>query len=177
MTNYHIFNTEQNPIYMQQSNVFASPGINGAPELDAAKNGVLYILNSGSVSVGSGSSLLLQAANPVGSGKRLFVSRVAGGTTAAAALTIASGGTIAGGTTPAPFNALFGNSAASAATTRQNTGTLGGAPTTVMTMQVTSGMFAIDFSGSLVVQAGQTISLTLGAGALTGSLNLTWWEA
>ena len=177
MNNYNVFNTEHNPVYMQQNNVFTSPGINGAPELDAAKSGFLFILSTGSVAVGSGSSLLLQAANPAGSGKKLYISRISGGTTAAATLTVASGGTITGGTTPTPFNALFGSATTSVATTKQNTGTLGGTPTTALTMQITSGMYLIDFGGGLIVQANQTISVTLGTAALTGSINLTWWEA
>ncbi|NBD25322.1 hypothetical protein [Paenibacillus glycinis] len=177
MNNYNVFNTEHNPVYMQQNNVFTAPGINGPPELDAAKSGFLFLLNTGSVAVGAGNSLMLQATNPSGSGKRLYISRISGGTTAAATLAIASGGTITGGTTPVPFNALFGSATTSVATTRQNTGTLGGAPTTAMVMQITAGMYLIDFAGGLVVQANQTISMTLGTVALTGSINLTWWEA
>ncbi|SDX95671.1 hypothetical protein [Paenibacillus sp. CF384] len=176
MNNYNVFNTEHNPIYMQQNNPYTSPGVNEGPEADAAKSGFLFILNTGSTSVGSGNSLLLQAANPNGSGKKLYISRITGGTTAAATLTIASGGTITGGTTPTPFNALFGSSTTSVVTTKQNTGSLGGSPTTCMVMQVTSGLFDISFTGSLIVQANQTISVTLGTGSLTGALNLTWWE-
>lgn len=177
MNNYNVFNTEHNPIYLQQNNVYTSPGIVGIPELDAAKSGFLFVLSSGSVSVGSGSSLLLQAANPSGNTKKLYLSSITGGTTAAATLTILSGGTITGGTTPTPFNALFGSGTTSSAATKQNTGTLGGTPTTVMALQVTAGMFSVDFSGGLIVQANTTVSVTLGTAALTGSINLTWWEA
>ncbi|AZN38665.1 hypothetical protein [Paenibacillus albus] len=177
MNNYNIFNTEHNPIYMQQNNAYTSPGVIEGPEADAAKNGILYILNTGSTSVGSGSSLLLQATNPSGSGKKLYISRIAGGTTAAATLTVASAGTITGGTTPTPFNALFGSSKTSIATTKQNTGTLGGTPTTCFVTPLTAGLFDIAFAGSLIVQENRTISVTLGTGSLTGAINLTWWEA
>ena len=176
MVNYHVFNTELKPIYMQQNNTFTSPGIIGAPELDAAKNGVLFILSTGNISVGAGSTLLLQTANP-NSSKRLYISRISGGTTAAAALRIASGGTITGGSTPTAFNALFGNVTTSVATNRSNTGTLGGTPVTVMTLQLTSGMYLFDLDGGLIVPPNQSLSVTLGTGALTGSINLTWWEA
>ncbi|QHW32451.1 hypothetical protein GZH47_17625 [Paenibacillus rhizovicinus] len=177
MNNYNVFNTEHNPVYMQQNNNFTSPGINGLPELDAAKSGFLFILTSGSVAAGSGSSLLLQVTNSNGSGKKLYISGITGGTTAAATLTVLSGGTITGGTTPTPINALFGSATTSVVTTKQNTGTLGGTPTTVMAMQLTAGMYNVELSGGLIVQANQTLSLTLGTGALTGSINLTWWEA
>ncbi|MBM7566614.1 hypothetical protein [Paenibacillus sacheonensis] len=177
MNNFNVFNTEHNPVYMQQNNVFTSPGINGIPELDAAKSGALFLLSTGSVAVGGGTSLLLQAANPSGSAKKLYLSRISGGASAAAALTVFSGGTITGGTTPAPVNALLGSATATVATTRQNAGTLGGTPTTVMAMQITAGMYVVDFGGGLIVQANQTLSVALGTGALTGSINLTWWEA
>ncbi|WP_181909426.1 hypothetical protein [Paenibacillus taihuensis] len=44
---------------MQQNNAYTSPGVVGGPEADAEKNGILFILNTGSVSVGSGKALHL----------------------------------------------------------------------------------------------------------------------
>ncbi|MFD0673323.1 hypothetical protein [Cohnella sp. GCM10027633] len=176
MSNYAIFNASNNPLYTQSTNTYLVPAIEGSPESDAAKSGQLYILSSGSVAVGGGSSLLLQIANPNGSGKTVYVSSIMGGVTAAVTLNAFKGGTITGGTTPTPQNANFGSANASIATTRQNTGTLGGTPTNIASVPLTAGMYQLQFAGGLVVPPNQTLTVTLGTTASTSSAIITWWE-
>lgn len=176
MTNYTVFNKSNSPLYTQSTNTYLTPAIEGAPESDAAKSGILYIASSGSTAVGSGSSLLFQIANPGGSGKTIYVSSVAGGVTAAVTLNLLKGGTITGGSSPAPFNANFGSSNTSIATVRQNTGTLGGTSTNFMSIPLTSGMYMLIFGGGVVVPPNQTLSITIGTAAATSSAALTWWE-
>jgi len=176
MTNYSVFNQSNSPLYTQSTNTYLVPGIEGSPEGDAAKSGALYILSSGSVGVGSGANLLLQLANPSGSGKTIYVSSLMGGTTAAATVTVLKGGTITGGTTPTPFNANLGSANTSIGSTRQNTGTLGGTSTGFLALPVTAGMYLLDFGGGVVVPPNQTLTVTVGPGSLTASAALTWWE-
>ncbi|RKP47369.1 hypothetical protein D7Z26_24055 [Cohnella endophytica] len=176
MTNYTIFNKSNSPLYTQSVNTYLAPAIENTPGGDAAKSGSLYILSTGSVSVGAGNSLLLQIANPSGSGKTIYISNLMGGVTAAGTVAILKNGTITGGTTPTPFNANFASVSTSVTTTKQNTGTLGGTPTSFVNVQVTAGMYLLDFGGGIVVPANQTLSIAVGTGALTASANLTWWE-
>ncbi|MCR8631014.1 hypothetical protein [Paenibacillus radicis (ex Xue et al. 2023)] len=176
MTNYSIFNHANAPLYTNMTNTYANPGVETLPEGNAAISSLLFTLTTGGVSVSSGQSLLLQAANPAGSGKTLYLSKVMGGTTAAATLLFYSGGTITGGTTPVPVNSNFGSSNASIITSKQNTGSLTGTPTTVITLPITAGMYLVALGGAFVIPAGQTFTATLGTGALTGSINIIWWE-
>lgn len=176
MTNYAIFNKSNDPLYTQSTNTYLIPAIEGSAESDAAKSGQLYIVTSGSVAVGSGNSLLIQIANPSGSGRTAYLSSVTGGSTAAVTLTLFKGGTIASGTTPTPVNANFGSANTSVVTARYNTGALVGSPTTFASIQLTAGIFQVYFSGGVVIPANQTLSITAGTAAATSSVNITWWE-
>ncbi|WP_127531229.1 hypothetical protein [Paenibacillus kobensis] len=175
MTNHSVFNNENSPVYMLANNGYASPGIFSPSEYDAAANQRLFCLTTGNVSVGSGASLHLQITNPNASGRTVYVSRIAGGASNTITLTVYSGGTITGGTTPAPFNAFFGSSTTSVVTTRQNTGALGGSPTSFFTAMA-ADLYVIDLNGSIIVPANQTLTVSAGTGSLTASLNLLWWE-
>lgn len=177
MTNDAVFNSQNSPIYAQSTNTYLVPGVESPPESDAAKSQVLYIATSNSTSVGSGSSLLFQIANPSNSGKSLYLSSISGGATAAATVTVYSGGTITGGTTPTPLNANFGSTNTSVMTTRLNTGTLGGTSTSVMAFLVSSGLFLIRFTGAIIVPPGKTVTVTIGTGSLSASCNFIWWES
>ncbi|MFD0678044.1 MULTISPECIES: hypothetical protein [unclassified Paenibacillus] len=64
MTNYSIFNQANAPLYTNMTNTYANPGVETLPEGNAAISSLLFTLTTGSVSVSSGQSLLLQAANP-----------------------------------------------------------------------------------------------------------------
>ncbi|MWV43112.1 hypothetical protein GRF59_05665 [Paenibacillus sp. HJL G12] len=177
MANFNIFNRSTRPLYTQSVNTFTSPGIGTFAGSGAASSGESFTLTSGSVSVPASQSLLLQISNPAGSGKSVYVSRISGGATAAAAVNVLSAGTITGGTTPTVQNNLFGSSIVSIVTTRQNNGTLGGTPILYLNMPITTGIYVISLDGSIVVPPGQTLTVTLGTGALTASINLSWWEA
>ncbi|WP_135557323.1 hypothetical protein [Paenibacillus cymbidii] len=175
MTNYSVYNNIGNPLYTQLTNTYAAPGVEALPASDAAKNGSLFVLNSGSIALSAGQSILQQIANPSAGTKTFYISSVSGGGTAAATVTLYSGGTISGGTTT-PFNMRLGSANASAATARQNTGTLGGTPASFLTVPVTAGQYTISLGGSVVVSANQTFSVTIGPGAATASLAIIWWE-
>ncbi|MEC0370380.1 hypothetical protein [Paenibacillus chibensis] len=177
MANFKVFNRSTRPLYTQNVNTYASPVIGTEAGSGAASAGESFMLTSGSVSVPASQSLLLQISNPSGSGKSVHVSRISGGATAAAAVNVYSGGTITGGTTPTPQNNLFGSSIASVVAARQNNGTLGGTPILYLNLPITTGIYSINLDGSLIVPPGQTLTVTLGTGALTASVNLTWWEA
>ncbi|MWC27355.1 hypothetical protein [Paenibacillus sp. MMS18-CY102] len=176
MTNYSVFNNENSPVYMQANNGYTAPAIVSPSEYDAAGNQRLFYLTTGNVSVGSGASLLLQITNPNGSGRTIYVSRIAGGASNSITLTVYSGGTITGGTTPAPVNGYLGSATATVVTTKQNTGTLGGGPVSIFTAMA-SDLYVVDFEGAIIVPANQTLSVTVGTGSLTASINLVWWEA
>ncbi|BFH63320.1 MULTISPECIES: hypothetical protein [Paenibacillus] len=177
MVNFKIFNKSSLPLYTQNVNTYTSPGIGSLPSSSAASAGASFTLTSGSVTVPISQNLLLQISNPAGSGKTVYASSISGGSTAAATVNVYSGGTITGGTTPTPQNNLFGSTITSIVTTHQNNGTLGGSPVLYINVPVTAGLYSISLNGSLVVPPGQTLTITLGTGALTGSINLSWWEA
>jgi len=177
MTNYSAYNNIGNPLYTQLTNTYAAPGVEALPASDAAKNGSLFVLNSGSIALAGGQSILLQIANPLASTKIVYISSVSGGVTAAATVTLHSGGTITGGTTPTPFNMRLGSANASVVTTRQNTGTLGGTPTNFLTLPVAAGQYTLSLGGSVVVPANQTFTVTIGPGAATAAIAIIWWEA
>lgn len=176
MTNYNVFNNKNNPVYMQANNGYASPAIVSPSEYDAATNQRLFYLTTGNVSIGAGSSLLLQITNPNASGRTLYVSRIAGGSSNSITLTVYSGGTISGGTTPTPVNGYLGSATSTVATTKQNTGSLGGSPVSIFTAMA-SDLYTIGFEGAIIVPSNQTLSVTVGTGSLTASINLVWWEA
>jgi hypothetical protein len=114
--------------------------------------------------------------NAAGSGRTIRIASLSGGTTAAATLVVYSGGTVTIGSTPVPVNTLLGNANTSVVTTRQNTGTLGGTFTSLLSIPLTAGLYALDLNGSIVVPPGQSLSISLGTGNQTGAINLFWWE-
>ena len=157
-------------------NTYVSPGVEATPDAGAAAAGRLFSLTSGNVSVGSGSSLLLQVVNPAASGRTLYFSQVIGGTTAAASLILYRGGTLTGGSVLTPINNLFGSSITSVMTAQQVTGSITGSPVTLISIPLTAGAYSTRLPGTIIVPSGQSMTLSLGTGALTGSLNVSWWE-
>ncbi|PQP84372.1 hypothetical protein C0Q44_07280 [Paenibacillus sp. PCH8] len=176
MTNYNVFNQSNGPLYTQLTNTFSAPGIEASPASGAAAAGSFFALTTNNVSIPSSQNLLLQILNAVGSGRTLRISSLTGGTTAAATLVIYSGGTVTLGSTPVPVNTLLGNTNTSIVTTRQNTGTLGGTFTSLTSIPLTAGMYALDLNGSIIVPPGQTLSISVGTGSQIGAINLFWWE-
>ncbi|MCR8642678.1 hypothetical protein NV379_08380 [Paenibacillus sp. N1-5-1-14] len=176
MPNNFIFNVTGNPLYTQLTNTYTTPGIESFAQSDAAKSGALYTLTSGSVSVTASNSLLLQVANPSGSGVTMYVWRVTGGVSAANTISLYSGGTVTGGTTPAPFNMNLGSTNISAMTTRNAIGTIGGSPVQFTSVLLAAGYYEIGFNGALIVPPNRTLTVTIGTGALTASANISWYE-
>ncbi|MEH6892288.1 hypothetical protein V7024_22000 [Bacillus sp. JJ864] len=175
MPNYFVFNTPNNYLYSLLTNTYTAPAISSTPEGDATKSQIVYTLPF-NTSVASSQNLLIQVSNPSGSGKTMYVSRISGGTTAAATVNIYSGGTISGGSTPTPVNTYIGSSNTSVMTTKTNTGTLGGSPQTILSLLVTAGLFSIDINGGIIVPPNTTLTATVGTGSLTASANIMWWE-
>ncbi|MDT0124669.1 hypothetical protein Q9R46_18545 [Paenibacillus sp. RRE4] len=176
MTNTNVFNQSNGPLYTQLTNTFAAPGIGAAPDTGAAAAGSFFALTTNNVSIPSSQNLLLQILNAAGSGRTIRIASLSGGTTAAATLVVYSGGTVTVGSTPVPVNTLLGNANTSIVTTRQNTGTLGGTFTSLLSIPLTAGLYALDLNGSIVVPPGQSLSISLGTGSQVGSINLFWWE-
>ncbi|MBR2565384.1 MAG: hypothetical protein IKE29_12255 [Paenibacillus sp.] len=178
MTNTNVFNQSNGPLFTQLTNTFAAPGIGAAPDTGAAAAGSFFALTTINSSLPSNQNLLLQIVNASGSGRTVRIAGLFGGTTAAATLVVYSGGTVAipGSVTPVPVNTLLGNTNTSIVTTRQNTGTLGGTFTSLLSMPLTAGMYTLDLNGSIVVPPGQTLSISVGTGNQTAAINLFWWE-
>ncbi|MFS0872438.1 hypothetical protein [Paenibacillus xylanilyticus] len=178
ITNYNVFNQSNGPLFTQLTNTFSAPGIEASAESGAAAAGSFFALTTNNTAVPANQNLLLQILNAAGSGRTLRISRISGGTTAAATLVVYSGGTVStsGGSTPVPVNTLLGSTNASVVTTRQNTGTLGGAFTSLLSVPMTAGMYSLEFNGSIIVPPGQTLSVSVGTGNQTAAINLSWWE-
>lgn len=177
MTNYSVFNSENSPLYVLLNNRYNSPAVIAPPEEDAAASGRFFMVTSASTTVGAGSNLLVQITNPNGSGRSLYISKISGGVSASAAVNLYSGGTVTGGTTPAPFNMQLGNAATSVAGARVATGSVTGTPTLFYTSLLTAGMFEIVFTGGLIVAPNRSIAISIGTGAITAAANISWWEA
>ncbi|WP_153980324.1 hypothetical protein [Paenibacillus xylanilyticus] len=178
ITNYNVFNQSNGPLFTQLTNTFSAPGIEASAESGAAAAGSFFALTTNNAGLPNNQNLLLQIINAAGSGRTLRISSVSGGTTAAATLVVYSGGTVStsGGSTPVPVNTLLGSTNASVVTTRQNTGTLGGAFTSLLSLPLTAGMFRMNFNGSIIVPPGLTLSVSVGVGNQTAAINLFWWE-
>jgi hypothetical protein len=176
MPNFFVFNSQYNPLFTQLVNTYTTPSVETPPEGDAAKAGILYILTSNSINVPIGQNLLLQVSNPVGSGKTVYISSISGGASAAATVTLYSGGTITGGTSPTPFNTNFSSTNSSVMTTKLNTGSLGGTFNTFMSLLIASGLFILNANGGIIVPPGESLTVSVGTGSLTASGNITWWE-
>ncbi|GGG74153.1 hypothetical protein [Paenibacillus radicis (ex Gao et al. 2016)] len=176
MTNYSVFNNQNNPLYTQINNAYNNPAVVTTPDGSASINGRLFTVTSASTAVGGGSNLLIQITNPNLSGRTLYVSQITGGISAAATINVYSGGTVTGGTTPTPFNLNFGNATTSIATARVVSGTVTGTPTVFLTALLAAGQFAFPFIGAIVVPPNRSITISVGTGAITAAANITWWE-
>lgn len=173
MPNNNVFNTDSDPLYMEQTNTFTNPGIESAQEWQAAANGILFIANT-SGSISASQNLLLQVSN---SGARtMYVSRIAGSiTTSGATLTVMRGGTFTG-TAVTPVNYNFGSSVTSAMTAQRATATVAGSPVTLISSILAAGPFTSDFNGRIIVPPGSVITVSVGVGSATASANISWWE-
>lgn len=175
MPNYYVFDQTANPLFIEQVNPYTSPGVEASPEGSTSKAGALYIADFSSSITGT-QNLLLQVSNPAGSGKTMYVSRVYGsasnaGTTA----TLQKNATVTG-TTVTPLNLNFGSSNTSVMTARGTAGTVSGSPVTFLTLVLSAGPFALTFTGSIIVPAGNSLTVSVGLGGATASAVISWWE-
>ncbi|MDF2927213.1 MAG: hypothetical protein K0R57_6127 [Paenibacillaceae bacterium] len=175
MPNYNPFNREDDPLFAEQVNTYAAPGIEALQEWEAAVAGILYAANT-SGSITAAQNLLLQVTNPGGSGRTMYISRIAGSISiSGATLTVSRGGTFSGSAVT-PVNYNFGSGSVSSMTSQRLAGTLGGSPATLIASILSAGQFSSDYNGRIIVPPGSTISVAIGLGAATASANISWWE-
>lgn len=175
MPNHNVFNSEVVPIYMEQINTYAAPGIESGQEWQAAVNGILFVANT-SGSITAAQNLLLQVTNSGVGGKTMYVSRIAGSISiAGATITIYQGGTFSG-TTVTPVNLNLGKATTSSMSAQRLAGTVGGSPVTLINAILSAGQYSSDYSGRIVVPPGSTLTVSIGLGAGTASANISWWE-
>jgi len=177
MANYSVFNQIENPLYTQQVNTYIAPGIDSTPEGSASKAGVLFGVNFAST-VTTSAPLVLQVTNPLGSGKDMYISRVAGSAAAAAViLTIIKNGTVSG-TAVTKVNLNFGSSTVSVMTAQSATTAIIGTPVTVASLLLSAGPFLINYTGSIIVPPNNslTVSATISSGTSASTASINWWE-
>jgi len=177
MANYSVFNQIENPLYTQQVNTYIAPGIDSTPEGSASKAGMLFGVNFAST-VTTAAPLVLQLTNPSGSGKNMYVSRIAGSAaTAAVILTIIKNGTVSG-TAVTKVNLNFGSTAVSVMTAQSATTAVTGSPVTVSSMLLAAGPFVINYTGSIIVppNTSLTVTATLSSGTSATTASINWWE-
>ncbi|WP_150268974.1 hypothetical protein [Paenibacillus tepidiphilus] len=178
MPNEAIFNQSSGPLYTEQVNTYISPAIDNFPEADAALAGLLFSAPFAST-VTTAAPLVIQVANPGGSGRTAYVSRVTGSSAASAVtLTVLRNATVTGATI-APVNFNFGSVNASVMTVRTSTAAPTGSPGTLASLLLAAGPVVVDFNGRIVVPPGSSVTLAItiasGSSAATGSIN--WWES
>lgn len=175
MSNFHVFNNADDPLFTQQVNTFIVPGIESTPEGDAAKEGILYSANF-SAAIGAGQNLILQTSNPANSGKTIYISRVSGSVSAAGAtFSLLKNGTVSGSSVT-PVNLNFGSVNTSVMGVFSATGTVSGSPLTIITLVLSAGHFIIDFTGRIIVPPGSSLTITVGPGSASATANVNWWE-
>lgn len=175
MPNNNVFNNDSEPLFAEQMNTYINPGIESVQEWDAAVNGLLFIANT-SGAITASQNLLLQVTNPGGSGKTMYISRIAGSITiSGATMSVIRAGTFTG-TVVTPVNYNFGSAAASSMTSQRTAGTVSGSPVTLFSNVLAAGPFSSDFNGRIIVPPGSSIMVSVGLGAATASANISWWE-
>lgn len=94
MPNETVFNQNSQPLYTEQVNTYIAPGIDTLPEAGAAMSGLLFGIPFAST-VGTSTPLVMQVANPGGSGRTLYISRIIASTgTASVTLTLLRNATV-----------------------------------------------------------------------------------
>lgn len=177
MPNESVFNQMNQPLYTEQVNTYIAPGIDSSPEGGAAKAGLLFTIPFSST-VTTAAPLVLQVANPVGSGRTIYISRVTGSSaTAALNLSLLRNATV-GGSIITPVNLNFGSAITSVMTARSATAAPTGGPTTLVSFLLAAGPVIVDFSGQIVVPSGNslTLSITIASGSSGATGGISWWE-
>jgi hypothetical protein len=190
--NNNVFNPLSQPVYTSNTNTYTSPGIVAPPENDAGNTGNLY--NAGSTNsttlglLGGTVIATVQLANPAGSGKTLYVSRLSGGITVSlnllssfsGSMSLSANGTLTSPTTLTSVNSNLSSSNTSVATVRFSAATPSGA-TPLMAMPLQAGPFLSNEYGRYVVPPGQAINLSVSGSLSVGGLMAStayfaWWE-
>lgn len=177
MPNDAVFNQSSQPIYTEQVNTYAAPGIGAMPETDAAESGLLFTVPF-TATVTTSAPLVIQIANAGGSGRTMYLSRIiASSATAAVTLTLLRNATVTG-STATPVNMNFGSSTTSVMTARTATAAPTGTPTTVTSVLLAAAPVIVEYSGRIIVPPGNSLTLTItistGSAAATGAVS--WWE-
>ncbi|WP_339238560.1 hypothetical protein MKX40_29020 [Paenibacillus sp. FSL R5-0517] len=192
MPNNNVFNPLNLPVYTSNTNTYISPGIVAPPENSAGSTGNLY--NAGSTNsttlglLGGTVIATVQLANPVGSGRTLYVSRLSGGITVAlnllssfsGSMSLTANGTLSSPSTLTAVNSNLSSSNTSAAIVRFSSSAPSGA-TSLMAMPLQAGPFQSNEFGRYVLPPGQAINLSVSGslsvgGLLASTAYFTWWE-
>jgi hypothetical protein len=128
-----------------------------------------------SASVPAAQNLLLQASNPPGSGKTMYISRVFGSSSSGVNLTLLKNGTFTGSPIT-PVNLNFGSANASSMTAQGATGTAGGSPTSILSLLLPQQPFILNLDGSIVIPPGSSLIVMIGTGTTNASAQIQWWE-
>ncbi|PQP84371.1 hypothetical protein C0Q44_07275 [Paenibacillus sp. PCH8] len=192
MPNNNVFNPLSQPVYTTNTNPYTSPGIVAPPENNAGNTGNLF--NAGSTNsttlglLGGSVIATVQLANPAGSGKTLYVSRISGGITVAlnllstfsGSMSLTANGTLTSPTTLTPANSNLSSSNTSVATVRFSVAVPSSA-TSVMAMPLQVGPFVSNEFGRYVIPPNQAINLSVSGSLTVGGLMAStayfaWWE-
>ncbi|WP_151737174.1 hypothetical protein [Paenibacillus tengchongensis] len=193
MPNNTVFNGEDQPVYVEMTNSYLTPDISAPPEMNAAQNTVLYSTNasaSATVVLALISAISsIRIANPAGSGRTLYISRISGSIGGSSLLSnmsgtfsIVRGGTLTSPAVLTPVNNNLGSSAASSATTQSSTAAISGG-TVLYSYQLAPGTFSQTFSGSIVLPPGSALSANVTSSSsaigltITSAVSLAWWES
>ncbi|MEK3791417.1 hypothetical protein MKX42_06750 [Paenibacillus sp. FSL R7-0204] len=177
MPNETVFNQNSQPLYTEQVNTYIAPGIDTLPEAGAAMSGLLFGIPFAST-VGTSTPLVMQVANPGGSGRTLYISRIIASTgTASVTLTLLRNATV-GGMAVTPVNYNFGSAVTSVSTARTATAAPTGSPATLMSMLLAIGPVILNMDGRIILPPGNslTISVTIASGSTAATGNISWWE-
>ncbi|WP_340025648.1 hypothetical protein MHI24_10855 [Paenibacillus sp. FSL K6-1096] len=177
MPNEAVFNQNNQPLYTEQVNTYAAPGIGSLPEAGAAMSGLLFGIPFAST-VTTSAPLVIQVSNPGGSGRTLYISRVIGSSgTASVTLTLLRNATV-GGSVVTPLNYNFGSAVTSVAVARTAAAAPTGSPATLMSMLLPIGPVIIDLDGRIILPPGNslTITITIASGSSAATGNISWWE-
>jgi hypothetical protein len=193
MSNFHIFNTSNHPLYNHTINTYQNPYAVSTPEGSAGRAGSLFSV-TGSDSATVLLSLIsarisLRMNNPPGSGKTMYLSSIImsiGGSSLLSNLTgsatVVRGGTLTSPVNITPANHNFSSANASVLQAQSSTSAISGG-TTLMTMQLAPGAVVLPFNGSIVVPPGSSMCVSVVSSSavigltITSVATVTWWEA
>ncbi|CAM3300423.1 hypothetical protein PALU110988_14630 [Paenibacillus lupini] len=193
MPNNSIFDSSNRPLYGSSANSYSQPGSEIPVQSGTSQQagGYFTISASNSLSLGLlGGSVnsSIRFANPLGSGKTIYLGQILGYTNISLSLlssfsaqvTVYSGGTIAAPTTGTPDNLNLGSGTTSAAAVTTSINAVTGG-TSFILYPLEPGPFSFSVGGGVAVPPGQTLTVNI-VGALTVlgllgvGIEVIWWE-